>query len=478
MRRFVNALRSTLGGGHDASLMGSLLLGLSIKGVSTVATFSIAVMLARTLGPTGYGTYVFALTLISLIALPLQSGLSNLVVREIAKLSLPRDTSLYAQLLTWARTRVLIILAAVLALGVALWVTLGQPPLTALSNRTSVIAIGVLLIVTIPFTAIQASAVRGLGFGNLGQVPDLVIRHCTFMALLACAALTLPAMSRQDGQIEPGISALSPMLAMGLHVLASTIAFCLAALFLRRVQTRTAQAGLANAPDHTNTANETGPDAWQVASWALLSVAGLQLLNSSIDVLTLGWLRGDTEVGLYRVLVQLSTLVAFGLMAINPVLHGRIARLYASKEMAAMQCMVTRGVLLCLVVAALPMFALFAYGTLILTWLFGPEYAAQGLALKIILCGQLANVAFGAVAALLNMTGHQSDTLRGMLIAVAFNLVLNLTLVPSYGIMGAAIATALSTALWKALLWHMVWKRLKIDSSILGAGWRSHFSTS
>ena len=476
MRRFVNALRSTLRGGHDASLMGSLLLGLSIKGVSTVATFSIAVMLARNLGPTGYGTYVFALTLISLIALPLQSGLSNLVVREIAKLSLPSDTSLYTQLLTWARTRVLIIFAAVLALGVALWVTLGQPPLTTPSTRTSVIAIGVLLIVTIPFTAIQASAMRGLGFGNLGQVPDLFIRHCSFMALLTCAALTLPAMSRQDGQTEPGSSALSPMLAMGLHVLASAIAFCLAALFLRRVQTRTAQAGLATAP--ANTANETGPDAWQVASWALLSVAGLQLLNSSIDVLTLGWLRGDTEVGLYRVLVQLSTLVAFGLMAINPVLHGRIARLYASKEMAAMQRMVTRGVLLCLVVAAVPMLALFAYGTPILTWLFGPEYAAQGLALKIILCGQLANVAFGAVAALLNMTGHQSDTLRGMLIAVAFNLVLNLTLVPSYGIMGAAIATALSTALWKALLWHMVWKRLKIDSSILGAGWRNHFSTS
>lgn len=476
MKRLVIALRSILRGGHDASLMGSLLLGLSIKGVSTLATFGIAVMLARTLGPTGYGTYVFALTLISLIALPLQSGLSNLVVREIAKLSLPQDTSLYTRLLTWARTRVLITLSAVLAVGIALWVILGQPPLTAPSTRTSVIAMGVLLIVTIPFTAIQASAVRGLGFGNLGQVPDLVIRHCSFLALLACAALTQLALPGQDGQTEPGSSALSPMLAMGLHVLASAISFSLAGLFLRRVTTRTAQAGLATAS--TNTSHETGLKVWQAASWSLLSVAALQLLNSSVDVLTLGWLRGDTEVGLYRVLVQLGTLVAFGLMAINPVLHGRIARLYARKDMAAMQRMVTRGVLLCLVVAALPMLALFAYSTPILTLLFGPEYAAQGLALKIILCGQLANVAFGAVAALLNMTGHQSDTLRGMLIAVALNLVLNLTLVPRYGIMGAAIATALSTALWNALLWHMVWKRLKIDSSILGAGWRKHFSTS
>jgi len=475
MKRLVSGLRSALRGGHDASLLGSLLLGLSVKGISTLATFSIAVVLARGLGPTGYGTYVFSLTLVALIALPLQSGLSQLVVRETARLALPRDMGHFEQLLSWARRRVLIILAVVLVVSAGFWLMAGRPALTDPANRESVLAAGLLLIVTIPFTAIPSSALRGLGLGNLGQVPDLLIRHCSFLALLTIASALLA--NGADG------GALNPMLVMGLHVAGSAIAFCMATLFLRRARARVdLDAAFEAEEPKTNTTTAAapkttelpGPKFWQAASWALLSVAGLQLLNASIDMLALGWLRGDTEVGLYRVLVQMSTLVAFGLIAINPVIHGRFAKLYAKGEMAALQRLVSRAVLLSLVMAALPMLVLFAYGSPVLTWFFGTEYAAHGVTLRIILLGQLANVAFGAVAALLNMTGHQSDTVGGMLIAVALNLVLNLTLIPIWGIMGAATATALSTALWNALLWHMVWKRLGIDSSILGAGWRRH----
>jgi O-antigen/teichoic acid export membrane protein len=470
MTQLLSVLRSALRGGHDAPLLGSLLLGISVKGVSTLATFAVAVLLARSLGPTGYGTYVFALTLVSLIALPLQSGLSNLVVREAAKLSLPRDIYLFKKLIDWAQSRSLMAFALAVLMSGALWLVFGQPKLSLPDTRPGVIAVGLSLIITIPFTAIIASAVRGLGFGNLGQVPDLVIRHFSVLALLTFVILIMPGM---DG------TKLTPMLVMTLHVLGSAFAFCGAVVFLRRATKRvTSEATVGVNASTLSVTDGAGPSAWRAASWALLSAAGLQLLNSSIDVLMLGWLLGDTEVGLYRILVQLSTLVAFGLMAINPVLHGRMARLFAMGDMAEMQRMVTRGALLCLVAAALPMLLLFAYGGPILSSLFGPDYATHNFALKITLLGQMANVAFGAVAALLNMTGHQSDTFRGMLVAVVLNLILNLTLIPSFGIAGAATATALSTALWNALLWHMVWRRLKIDSCILGVGWRRIFGNS
>jgi len=461
-------LRSTFRGGYDSSLIGSALLGILIKSVSTMATFSVVVLLARSLGPTKYGTYVFALTLVSLIALPLQSGLSYLVVRETAKLCLPKDLTVFTKLLKWARGRTLAIFVVAFLIGWGGWFWLARPSLVVPGERSGVIAIGLLLILTIPLTGIQSSAVRGLGFGNLGQVPDLFVRHLSFLGLLI---LVLSLVSKQkDG-------ALDPMLVMGLHVLGSAIACLVATVFLRRAAARVIKA--ANTEPETSNSNamaKSDASTWQLASLALFSVAGLQLLNSSLDVVFLGWLRGDTEVGLYRVLVQMGTLVSFGLMAINPVLHGRFARLYANGEMVAMQRMVTHGVVMCLLVAILPMLVLFSYGAPVLGWLFGVEYAAQGAALKIILLGQLANVAFGAVGALLNMTGHQADTVRGMMIAVLLNLVLNLALIPSYGIVGAALATAVSTALWNALLWHIVWKRLKIDSSILGAGWRRHIA--
>ncbi|MDP4917210.1 MAG: hypothetical protein NWR12_05785, partial [Haliea sp.] len=228
----------------------------------------------------------------------------------------------------------------------------------------------------------MASAVRGLGFGNLGQVPDLVIRHSSFLALLTLAIFIMSGMEGTE---------LTPMLVMTLHVLGSAFAFCVGVAFLRRATKRVTGEATVGVNARTLSATDgPGPSAWRAASWGLLSAAGLQLLNSSIDVLMLGWLRGDTEVGLYRILVQLSTLVAFGLIAIDPVLHGRIARLFAIGDMAAMQRMVTRGALLSLAAAALPMVMLFSFGGPILTWLFGPEYATYNFVLKITLLGQAA----------------------------------------------------------------------------------------
>ncbi|MDP4917209.1 MAG: oligosaccharide flippase family protein, partial [Haliea sp.] len=109
--------------------MGSLLLGLSLKGASTLATFAVAILLARCLGPTGYGTYTFALTLVSLIALPLQGGLSSLVVREAAKLSLPRDICLFKKLIDWTQRASLVAFALAVLISGGLWLVFGQPKL-------------------------------------------------------------------------------------------------------------------------------------------------------------------------------------------------------------------------------------------------------------------------------------------------------------------------------------------------------------
>lgn len=448
------------------------MLGLAIKGISTLATFAIAVVLARSLGPAGYGTYAFALTIVTLVALPIQTGLSHLIVREVARLTLPRDNRTFELLLRWAQKRVILALFTAIFLAAAAWLLLGRLDVTDPNARIGTIAVGLLLIFTIPMTALRGSAVRGLGFGNLGQLPDMVIRHGSFLGFIMLGGVLA-----SFGLLQSNGKWLTPQTAMALHVVGSTSAFICAIVFLKRARTKASKDKFT--PETGEVAESRGSQvtssAWNGASLAFLSVAGLQLLNSSIDVLVLGWLKGDTEVGLYRVLVQVGALVAFGLMAINPVIHGRIARLYERNEMQALQKLVTQGIWLCMAVGGIPLVLLMIDGDDVISFVFGSHYANQGLPLRIVLLGQVANVAFGAVAALLNMTGHQSDTVRGMIIAVAINLVLNLVLIPKWGILGAATATAVSTAIWNGYLWHMVWKRLKIDSSVIGVGWRGLF---
>src|SRR5690606_14902262 len=89
------------------------------------------------------------------------------------------------------------------------------------------------------------------------------------------------------------------------------------------------------------------------------------------------------------------------------------------------------------------------------------------VALLILVFGQLINAGMGCVVVLLNMTGHERDTLNGVAVAAVANLLLNFLLIPRFGINGAAASTAVSLALWNILLARTVAKRLGLSSGPL-----------
>lgn len=95
---------------------------------------------------------------------------------------------------------------------------------------------------------------------------------------------------------------------------------------------------------------------------------------------------------------------------------------------------------------------LIVFGKPILATVFGPEYAAGALALAILCVGQLLNAGFGSVGNILNMTGHERDTVLGVAIGAISNVALNLLLIPPLGIDGAAIAIAMSLLIWNSWL--------------------------
>ena len=69
----------------------------------------------------------------------------------------------------------------------------------------------------------------------------------------------------------------------------------------------------------------------------------------------------------------------------------------------------------------------------------------------ILIVGQMMNAFAGSVGYLLNMTGGQKIMRNIAGIAALLNIVLNTLLIPSYGINGAAYASAISLASWNVL---------------------------
>jgi O-antigen/teichoic acid export membrane protein len=97
---------------------------------------------------------------------------------------------------------------------------------------------------------------------------------------------------------------------------------------------------------------------------------------------------------------------------------------------------------------------------------FGAEYESAYVPLVILCVGQLVNASMGSVGALLNMTGHERDTTKSILVAAVVNVALNLSLVPHWGIIGAAVATASTLTVWNLIMWHKVRARIGIEPSL------------
>ena len=202
---------------------------------------------------------------------------------------------------------------------------------------------------------------------------------------------------------------------------------------------------------------------WKKAAYPLTIVGGLQLMYSYIDIIILGFFHSNEDVGAYRVVVQLGMLVVFGLTAINQMLHPYFSRLYVQQEIKKLQKIVTYSSLVISGIAVIPALIFLLGGGFVLKTVFGNEFSVGAIPLAILTMGQLANAMFGSVGALLNMTGHEKDAMRGMFYSFILNTILSFVLIPEYGMTGAAISTAISLLVWNIILRNYVKKRLNIE---------------
>jgi O-antigen/teichoic acid export membrane protein len=172
---------------------------------------------------------------------------------------------------------------------------------------------------------------------------------------------------------------------------------------------------------------------------------------SQTGVIMLGMFRSEQEVGYYSVAVKLATLTTFMLAAINSMSASKFSELFCTgqiddlffvaKKSAKLIFWTTTPILLCLVL----------FGKFIISILFGKEFIAAFPAMIFLAIGQFANSISGSTGMFMNMTKHQKVFRNIMLLATIINIVVNLLLIPSVGIIGAGIAAMVSTGFWNSV---------------------------
>lgn len=161
------------------------------------------------------------------------------------------------------------------------------------------------------------------------------------------------------------------------------------------------------------------------------------------DSLLLGYFRSSFEVGIYRAASQTVLVLTLILVSFNTIFGPIIADFFDKKDkkpLAEIFKTVTRWTFM----LTLPIFLVMAICSREILSLFGADFAIGWVCLAILSISQLVNVGTGAVGLILIMSGHQYQKLAGDFLMAMINVLLNLILIPRWGIVGAAIATSFS----------------------------------
>ncbi|PVY70817.1 O-antigen/teichoic acid export membrane protein [Tamilnaduibacter salinus] len=425
---------SGLTGQFGRTAFGSLLL----KVTNVCLGFTLAIVLARVLGAEGYGTYAYVFSLISILAIPAQFGLPKLVLRETARAQVREQWSLMRGVWRWSSlmTLAMTIALALIALGTA-W--LFQSRFAPVQLHT--FYWGIALVPLIAFGALRGAALQGLRRVIIGKLPETTVRP----VLLVAVILVLAYLGEE----------LSASRAMAIHAVAAAVAFGFGALWLR--QNRPVALRDKPVPQYQSRR-------WITAILPLALTAGLFKINQYSDILILGLFKDAENVGSYRVAVQGSLLVAFGLQCAELVISPYIVRLYERNDSLKLQDLTLIVAKIASIIAIVGVSIFIFFGKTLLVTVFGEAFKQAYIPLVILSIGQVFNSTFGPVAFLLNMTQNERAPLQAMAVAATVNILLNLSLIPHFGLAGAASATSLALAIWNFLLWRSVRNRLGIES--------------
>ena len=439
--RLVNKAR---GEGLKAKLLRGGAGSIIVKVSHIFMALGVTVLLANVLGPAGYGVYAYVFALVSLMAIPAQFGLPNLVVRETAKAQANEQWGLMRGLWRWTNgaVGVLALLIALLAGGLA-WALADL--FTHLQLTTFVFSL--LLVPLIALGNLRGAALRGLQKVVQGQLPECVLRPGLLIALVGGMVLLLP---------DDAVTAAH---AMGLHALAAGVAFVIGAMMLARARP---------APIKARPAPTYEGRAWVSAAVPLGIIGGMQVISAHTDVLMLGLFVSAEDVGIYRIAVQAASLVAFPISAMNMVIAPFVSHLFACSDMSRLQRMVTSAAIFCFVSAGSIALVFVVFGGEILALVFGEAFRASYLPMAILCVGQIFVVTLGSLVTIANMSGHERETAKIMAIGAALNVVLNLLLIPPFGVVGAATATVASLAVWRLILFFGLIRWTGINPSIVG----------
>ena len=399
----------------------------AIRLVSAACLYLSQAVLARWLGSSEFGIYIYAWTWVLLIG-----DLVHLSLGHVAQRFIPRyrEAGTPGYLLGFLRGSQIIVLASSTAAAL----------ITALIAHFSgrpdsfVLQLAAAAIPAFALSVLFDGVARCYNWIGLALLPAYVVRPVLLLGFVA----VFHAMGHSD-------DAVAGMLA--------TLAACwIATLIQIFLANRWLAREIAPAPR----TYEVG--AWMGASLPTLLMWGFYIMLTSTDILVLQHFRSAEEVAHYFAAAKTLAIIAFANFAISAAAGHRFAQYHATCSTSMLQSLVRQCVRWVFWGSLAATLIILALGWPLL-WLFGPGFVTAYPVMFVLAAGLLIRASIGPAERLLSLSGHQNACAVIYAAAFGLNIVLCFLLAGPFG--GVGVAAATSTAiLLESVLFYLASKRL------------------
>ncbi len=428
------AVKKVLGNKEAMSVAKGSGLTFALKILGMIFTYMLIWVMARYMGAGTVGEFNLMMAICSIIAIVSRLGFQNSLIRFIAQ-ARTKGKNVYSNILFLKTTWIILVVNIFLGIGLYFAAPLIADGIFGKGFLTPVIQWSLLSIFPMSFSYMAAAYMRGhKKVWEFSMLQD-------FGNYLFCLLLFVPLVFVWPDRLLP---------VMCWDV--SWFLVMLAALVL-----------IARLP-HTRIFKFRG--ARLIETLPLLKVSVPMMMTNSLvfllnwmDTFMIGMYKTTADVGIYASASRIAMLTTLMLTANSAIAGPKIVSLYTEGKTRQLKNLLTYSTLM-VSAFAIPVALLMILFPGFILGLFGKEFEAGSWVLIILAVAQVINTSTGLVGLTLNMTGKEVLMQNLMIITTLVNLVLNVLLIPPYGIEGAAIATGFSLSMKNLVSFYYVKKHL------------------
>ncbi|QPC43194.1 oligosaccharide flippase family protein [Kaustia mangrovi] len=388
-------------------------------------TFLTQIMIARWLGADTLGTYAIAMSFAGVLTIFAVTGFPSIAMRYLSAYRVEGRDDLIAGFLKASRRQLLIGACALIALS---WAALALFGGTMAGDLRLALAIGAVMTVFMGALMLNGGIANAYRRPFLGFLPDTILRP----------VLVIVAFSALIAALGHEVTA-ATLMGVNLALIAGAAAVQIVLMRRRGI-----------AASGTERTVESRSE-WQRAALPMILLVLFTNYFADVDVLILGMLMPPEDVAVFNICFRFTAFIGFALKAIYQIVLPDLAEAHVREDRKGVTRAIGRANLIAVGMAVAATLTLALVGRHVLA-IVGPEFV-PGYGLLIVLgLSQIATAALGPNVQLMTVTGHQMRAVPAFVAGFAILVVLNLVLVPPFGLIGAGWAMVSAVMCWSVWL--------------------------